>query len=444
MSDPIENNPEMPHPPLSPRVLLIAEAANPEWSSVPLIGWSLTNAIARQVDAHIVTQVRNKEAFLRAGLREGEDFTSIDTERLEKPMWKLGSWLRGGDGKGWTTLTAVSSITYPYFERLVWQQFSEHIRSGHYNIVHRVTPLTPTAPSPLAKLCSNVGTPFILGPLNGGVPWPKEFDRERRREREWLSYVRSAYRLLPNASGTIRYAARVIAGSHYTMSQLPRQYAHKYVYMPENGIDPNRFWRSSAAHPQSALKAAFVGRLVPYKGPDMLLAAARELLQEDRMTLDIVGDGPMMPELRSFAREHGLEQAVKFHGWLPNESVQDVLACCHILPFPSIREFGGGVVLEAMALGVVPIVVDYAGPGELVTEDVGMKIPLGTRTEIITALRHVLEGLSSDKKILETLSVNSRNRIRNEFTWEAKASRIKKLYEQVLNEKQGFSSDSTA
>lgn len=416
-----------------PRVLLIAEAANPEWSSVPLIGWSLSNAIARQVSSHIVTQVRNREAFLRAGLREGEDFTSIDTERLEKPMWKLASWLRGGDGKGWTTLTAISSITYPYFERLVWRQFSEQIRSGHYNIVHRVTPLTPTAPSPLAKRCSSVGVPFILGPLNGGVPWPKEFDRERRQEREWLSYVRSAYRLLPNASNTIRHAARVIAGSHYTMSQFPVEHTHKYVYMPENGIDPERFWRSCSAHQEeSVLGAAFVGRLVPYKGPDMLLAAAKDFLRDGLMTLEVVGDGPMMSELRSFAHEHGLEQAVKFHGWLPNEAVQDVLACSHILPFPSIREFGGGVILEAMALGVVPIVVDYAGPGELVSEDVGIKIPLGTRDEIIAALRRVLESLISDKERLVSMSLQGRNRIRNEFTWEAKARRIRQLYEQVL------------
>jgi glycosyltransferase involved in cell wall biosynthesis len=421
--------------PVKPKVLLIAEAANPEWSSVPLIGWSLSSAIAEQVDAHVVTQVRNKEAFLRAGLREGEHFTSIDTEPLERPVSKLANWLRGGNGKGWTTLTALSSITYPYFEHLVWQQFGKRIRSGHFSVVHRITPLTPTAPSLLAKRCSKAGVPFILGPLNGGVPWPKEFDRERRQEREWLSYVRSAYRWLPNASSTIRHAAFVIAGSRYTMSQLPSAHTPKYIYMPENGIDPNRFWRSSTQHHDGVLKAAFVGRLVPYKGPDMLLAAARDLLKDGRMTLDIVGDGPMMPELTSFVREHGLEHAVKFHGWLPNDGVQDVLGCCQILPFPSIREFGGGVVLEAMALGVVPIVVDYAGPGELVSQDVGIKVPLGSREEITHALRAVLRRLIDDRKELEGMSLNGIRKIREEFTWEAKARQIRNLYEQALTPK---------
>ena len=52
------------------RALLIAEAANPEFTSVPLVGWSHARAIAETCDALLVTQVRNREAILRTGLRE--------------------------------------------------------------------------------------------------------------------------------------------------------------------------------------------------------------------------------------------------------------------------------------------------------------------------------------------------------------------------------------
>jgi hypothetical protein len=58
------------------RALLIAEACNPEWVSVPLEGWSHSRAIASIVDAHLVTQVRNRDAIQRAGLTEGNEFTA--------------------------------------------------------------------------------------------------------------------------------------------------------------------------------------------------------------------------------------------------------------------------------------------------------------------------------------------------------------------------------
>ena len=412
----------------TPRALLIAESANPEWSSVPLIGWSLATAIARETDAHIVTQVRNREAFARAGLREGVDFTAIDSEAIERPFWKLAGWLRGGQGLGWTTLTALSSISYPYFEHLVWKRFGASIMAGEFDVVHRITPLTPTAPSSLAKRCAKAGVPFVLGPLNGGVPWPKGFDRERRREKEWLSYVRAAYRMRPGVKHTYRYAAKVLVGSKFTLGDLPASYRDKYVYMPENGIDPGRFWRKAEKREVGPLRAAFVGRLVPYKGPDMLLASALELLQAGSMTIDIVGDGPMMPELRAFVQKHGLAEGVTLHGWVPNEKVQDILCQCEILAFPSIREFGGGVVLEAMALGVVPVVVDYAGPGELVTEATGFKVPIGTRQDIVAGFRAVLGRLAANRSEVHVRSDQARQCVAQDFVWSAKARRVVEIY----------------
>jgi len=168
----------------TPRVLLIAEAANPEWVSVPLIGWALSNAIARVCEAHLVTHVRNRNAIVRAGLVEGRDFTAIDSERVAAPIYRLASLIRGGKGVGWTSVTALSALSYYYFEHLVWKQFGNAIRRHEYDIVHRITPLSPTTPSILARRCAATSTAFVLGPLNGGVPWPKQFDAARRRERD--------------------------------------------------------------------------------------------------------------------------------------------------------------------------------------------------------------------------------------------------------------------
>lgn len=411
------------------RVLLLAEAANPEWVSVPLVGWSLARALAQVCDVHVVTQVRNRDAFLRAGLVEGVDFTAIDSEALARPLWKLGAFLSGGRG-GWTIQQAVATISYPYFEHLVWKRFGAEIRAGRYDVVHRVTPLSPVQQSPIAAKCRAAGVPFVLGPINGGVPWPKGFAAEMKREREWLSKVRGLYRALPGRRATLR-ADAILAGSLQTLRDIPVQHRGRVIYLPENAIDPARFNAWAVHGGPGPMRACFIGRLVPLKGVDMLLEAAAPLLRDGRLVLEIVGDGDMMAPLRAQAEAFGA--AVVFHGWKPHAQVQDIAARCQLLAFPSIREFGGGVVLEAMALGLAPVVVDYAGPAELVTDATGWKVPITGRAGVVAGLAARLAWCVEHPEAVAAKGAAARARVGALFTWARKADQVACVYHWILN-----------
>ena len=413
-----------------PKVLVMAEAANPEWVSVPLVGWSLARALAQVAEVHVVTQIRNRDAFLRAGLVEGVDFTAIDSEALARPFWKLGVWLSGGKGLGWTIQQAAAAVSYPYFEHLVWKRFGPDIRTGRFDIVHRVTPLSPVQQSLMAAKCRRAGVPFVLGPLNGGVPWPAGFQAEMRREREWLSKVRGVYRALPGRQATLR-ADAILAGSLHTARDIPAAHQGRVIYLPENAVDPARFNQRAVHGGDGPMRACFIGRLVPYKGADLLIEAAAPLLRSGRLVLDIVGDGDMMASLRAQAAEFG--DRVVFHGWKPHAQVQDIAARCQLLAFPSIREFGGGVVLEAMALGLAPVVVDYAGPAELVTQDTGWKVPISDRAGVIAGLAHQLAQCVAHPDEVARKGAAARARVQALFTWDQKAAQVREVYRWVLH-----------
>ncbi len=416
--------------PWRPRVLVIAELANPDWVSVPLVGWCHWNALSKLVDGHLVTHVRNRENIVKTGLSP-DRLTIIDTTPLERPIYRAVSALRGGEG-GLTTLTAVSSLPYYYFEHVLWRELGARIRGHEWDIVHRLTPLTPTAPSILASKCAQHGVPFVIGPLNGGLPWPKGFSYARVSEREWLSYVRAAYKLLPGYKATRRCASAIITGSRDTRMQISQSHRHKTVYIPENAVEPGRFTREKTGPVTRPLKVAFVGRFTLYKGADMLIEAAAPLVRSGAATLDLIGDGQQGPSLRALAAREGLPENI-FAGWIDHSKLEQRLAQADVLGFPSIREFGGGVVLEAMALGIVPIVVDYGGPGELVTPGTGFTIPIGSRTEIIAALRAVLERLVEDPSQIRPMGVRARARVLRSFTWEAKAKQVLEVYRWVLD-----------
>lgn len=418
-----------------PRVLLIAELCNPSWSSVPLVGWNICAALRPKVQAHIVTHIRNRADLLSAGLVEGRDFTAIDTSRSEQVMAKvlarLGSSTK--DFKGLTTQMAAFAFTYQYFEHLVWKRFKHQIARREYDIVHRVTPLSPTVPSTIASRCRRAGVPFVIGPLNGGLPWPKEFPNLRVREREWLSYLREAYKLVPGYRSTRRNAAAIIVASEATASQLAKPYRAKSVYIPENGVDLSRFTAGTRAEITLPLKVVFIGRLVPYKGADMLIEAIAPLAKAGKATLTVYGDGFEMSALRQQVEDLGIGPQVEFAGWIPQAELSARVADSHVFAFPSVREFGGAVVLEAMALGIVPVVVNYGGPGEHVSALNGFAVPLQPREAIVADFRRILTQLVEKPGLIGPMGRAARARVAKHFAWEAKAEQIVAVYRWVLD-----------
>lgn len=415
------------------RVLVLAESAHPVSQSVSWVGWAHTRALAERHDVHLVTRSANREAILAAGWREGRDFTAIDLDALERRIVGLASRLRGGEDKGWTTLMTLSLPLYLAFEFQAWRHFGECIAGRQFDVVHRITPVSPTMPSFIAPRCARHATPFVLGPVNGGLAWPPQFPELRHAEREWLSYLRFVYRLAPYYRATREAAAAILVGSLTTYGQVPRRYVGKCIYLPENGIDTGRFAAPEASRRDSARtpRALFVGRLVSTKACDIALEALAPLLRESRLTFTIVGDGPERPALEALVDRLGVRAAVAFSGRVPPDEVARHYREADLFVFPSLREFGGGVVLEAMAMGVVPVVLAYGGPGELVNEACGIGVPMDTREALVGSLRAAVTSLLEEPERRRAMAAAAQARVASRFLWERKAEQTGEVYEWV-------------
>jgi glycosyltransferase involved in cell wall biosynthesis len=416
-----------------PRVLVIADLCNPEWESVPLVGWSHVHALKSVADIHLVTRSWNTPALQRAGLIEGRDFTTFDTSALFHPMERLVR-LISGPNKGWGMLTALSMPSYWLFELLLWRHFRRDLQAGRFDLVHRITPLSPAVSSPLAPRCRKAGIPFVLGPINGGLPWPPGFPDLRREDGERLARFREAYRFLPYYRATRQSAAAIMVGGRHVLADLPRAWHDKCVYVPENGIDLTRFPPPAPRRPAKPVRIAYLGRLVPAKGADMLIEAAAPMVIDGRLALEIIGDGPERGRFEALAERLGVAAQVRFVGAVPHHEVAARLSQNDLLGFPSVHEFGGAVVLEAMAMGVVPVVVDYGGPSELVSSATGFAIKLGDRAEIVAQMRAVLERVVAKPDMLVDMSAQAVARARALFSWPAKAHQTLEVYRWVLGQ----------
>ena len=347
--------------------------------------------------------------------------------------YRLAQRLRGGPGGGWTTNTAFQSVSYLFFERELQRLIGEDLEHDRFDLIHRVTPVSPTAASPLA---SWTDVPMIIGPLNGGLPWPPAFPKLRRREREWLVPLRKIYKLLPYYRSTYQNIRAVISGSRHTATEVPSFFRGRRYFMPENGVDPHRFPLSDGwTEHDDRFRFITVGRIVPYKGLFLTLAAMRDSQVLRDCELIVIGDGPDRARMESLVDEYRLGDQVRLLGWLPQPESARWLSSAQCFVFPSLREFGGGVVLEAMASGLPSIIVDYGGPADLMDASYGIQIPMQPAGQLVPELRAAMESLVGDAARCRQMAENATRRVRDEFSWPTKAARLVQIYHEVLEVK---------
>jgi glycosyltransferase involved in cell wall biosynthesis len=414
------------------RVLLLAEACNPDWTSVPLVGYNVVRALAERPGLRITlaTHPRNRASLEGSPLGKKVEILYPDNEYVAATLFHIAQLLRGGQGKGWTTNTAFESISYLFFEKELHRLVHRRLAHGEFDLMHRVTPVTPTVGSPLASWTK---VPMILGPLNGGLPWPPEYPQLRKQENEFLVPLRKIYKLMPYYGATYRRIRACISGSQHTASEIPASFRGARYLLPENGVDPAKFILAECWNPPAGVfRFVTVGRLVPYKGLWLTLAAMRDSELLKSCELIVIGDGPDREKLLQTAHDFGLSHCVKFLGHLDQQSLSKEMRSSQCFVFPSLREFGGGVVLEAMACGLASIVVDYGGPRDLIDGSSGILLPMQQESPMIHALRQAMERVVRDPELCKAFALNALARVRSEFTWDVKAQQVEEIYRKTL------------
>jgi glycosyltransferase involved in cell wall biosynthesis len=400
------------------RVLVLAPDCNPEEVSIPLVTYSHAAALARLHDVTLVARSLVLDALRRAKA----PFCAIEAVRTPL-LDRIYAWCFRWVFKSNYDSQTLTAFKYPFalaFEWLAWRQLRHRILAGEFDVVLRLEPLTAVLPSPFAFFLRRGHTPFVIGPISGGLPWPPGFP-QLEKQKEWISGLRKMYRFLPFARSTYRRAAAIIAASSHTYAEFAA-YRDKLFFVPENAIDPSVC--SGDSHrpgPGAKLELIFVGGLVPRKACDLALRAAAPLLRKDLAHFTVVGDGPERGHLERLTRSLGIENSVTFCGWLSHNEALIRMRSADVLVFPSVRDFGGGVVFEALAAGAVPVVVDFGGPGDIVHPAVGYRIPFTNENDVVSGIEKVLADLAENRDLLKRLRQEGISYARESLTWDAKA-----------------------
>lgn len=415
-------------------ILLAAYQCGPGMGSVSQIGWEWYSRLSEVNEVTLVTHIRNKVALEGAlDYKKIANIIFIDTEWFAGPLYRLAQRLFP---KSEHSVTLVSSLDYFIFDFVAYRQLKKLINSGlRWNILHRVTPVTFAAPTWLGHL----KIPMVIGPLNSGLKDPVGFGKTMKQESTWLIKVRGIARLLDALLGSTKRAACILTASKTTLEQVNLRYRTKCQPMLENGVDLTRFtpapWPDSpdASHP---LRILFVGRLVPVKGLEMLLAAVAQLKEQGQnVVLDVVGDGPLRNDWMNLSAELGLTGEVHFHGALAMHKVALHMQSCHIFCLPSVRESGGAVLLEAMACARPVIALNFGGPVDIVSAQVGALLSMNNPEQVTADLAATLGDILKHPQAWKIRGETGRTLIENRYSWPAKISEAHNIYRKVLAER---------
>jgi glycosyltransferase involved in cell wall biosynthesis len=171
-----------------------------------------------------------------------------------------------------------------------------------------------------------------------------------------------------------------------------------------------------------------VGRLIPIKGHLVLLRAlAQARTRVPGLVLDVAGRGPLEPSLREFARELGIEDAVRFLGFV--SPVQTAVEQSAVVVVPSLGEGFGMVALEAMERAR-PVIASAVGGLPEIVEDgkTGIVVEPGDAE----GLAEAIVALAGDLDRAAELGRAGRERAVADFTPERSAERIESLYRAAL------------
>ena len=215
-------------------------------------------------------------------------------------------------------------------------------------------------------------------------------------------------------------------------------FAGPLAVIPQMGVDSSLFFfneatraetRASLGLDQESVVVAFLGRLVPEKGVDLLLGALKRLPDVKAI---ITGVGPEEKSLRAQASELGIEARVIFTGEVASMQVPALLPAADVLCLPSRStprwaEQFGRVLVEAMSVGIPLLATECGGiPG--VVGDAGLLVPMND----LEALTDALRQLAGDPELRRELGRRGRARAEALFSQQRVVDDTVRFYDDIL------------
>lgn len=202
----------------------------------------------------------------------------------------------------------------------------------------------------------------------------------------------------------------------------------------EFGILPNmvdgRFLEVPLSRNPDLMKFSFisVGTLDANKNHSLLINAFASRFKDKLICLKIVGGGPLLRELMILAHSLGVDKQVIFTGTLSRENVCIALSESNCYVSASNHETFGVALVEAIACGLPVISTSSGGPIDIVNENNGLLVDVGSDVQMGEAMNYIMTNYSNYDPF------RLRSEVLNKYSYLAFSKRLYTLLHRAIEE----------
>lgn len=408
------------------RVLIVADNASSQFGGEAFLPFNYFRLLrARNIDVRLLVHERNRSELTTQFPEDLDRQHYVKDTFLHKIVFRFGNFLPRRVAE--VTTGFIIHLTTQIAQRRLVRKLS---KIHDFDVIHVPIPVSPKSPS----LLYGFGLPVIFGPMNGGMEYPPAFRREEGKlSRIAVALGRGLASFLNLAFPGKRRARLLLVANTRTRKALPHGIRSSVIDLVENGVD-FRVWRRSEirAAPGRQLRMIFVGRLVDWKAIEIVFEAIQQLGSDPRLSLEIIGDGPMRPVWEKLSHDMGLKAIAKFSGWMNQADCARRLDAADVLVLPSLFESGGAVVLEAMAMGLPVIATAWGGPLDYLDSSCGVLVAPNSREGLVEGFAAAIMMLADSSDLRHRLGEAGYRRATLYFDWERKIDRILELYDLAI------------
>lgn len=332
------------------------------------------------------------------------------------PYFAPPSWQTLAAGEGMVATMRASwraKLQAPFFVASQWAMLPDLVRDEGIDLVnpHWIVPQGLTA----AMWRRTLGVPTVVTAHGADVAL-------LGRMRAGSAIGRHVFSRCEGLISDSSYLAR------RTEEIIGREIVHEAIPM---GVATSRFQPGARPATLGAAGAVpvvlFVGKFVLKKGIPVLLEAVAELKASGRrVSLLLIGGGPLERSLRDLADGLGISDDVRFVGWVKNEELPSYYAAADIVCVPSIQDAHGEtegtpvVLQEALACGGLVVASRSSGIADVIRDgENGWSVPPGDAEALAVGIAHAIEVSGAERERVRTAA----RATAGEHRWERVAER---------------------